>query len=258
MSILPAYLSSFSSVMPFQRIAVERQELDRAEQSEKTETPDKTRKSLIIRSGDVVSDHGDVFSPSQANRSKQSAQSQQPKGDRTEELSEAERLQVSELKQRDAEVKAHEAAHLGAAGGLARGGASYEYQKGPDGQNYAVGGEVSIDSAPVEGNPNATITKSQQIRSAALAPANPSAQDHKVAAKASQMEAEARSELARIENEQDSAESQAISDSPVADNKDKSLHYRTSQYNVNIAVTKYSAQLQAMSLRNQHEFWVTA
>ncbi len=104
---------------------------------------------------------------------------------------------VDRLKARDLEVKTHEAAHLAAAGSYAQGGASYTYQTGPDGKRYAVGGEVSIDASPVSGDPQATIAKMRIIRSAALAPSNPSSQDYKVAATASQEEAKARMELAR-------------------------------------------------------------
>ena len=53
---------------------------------------------------------------------------------------------------------------------------------GPDGNRYAIGGEVSIDVAPVDGDPEATIAKMEIVKAAALAPAEPSAQDRKVAA----------------------------------------------------------------------------
>ncbi len=111
------------------------------------------------------------------------------------ELTKEEELAVKELKRRDAEVKAHEMAHLGAGGQYVRGGASFEYQTGPDGRRYAVGGEVSIDTSPVAGDPKATIRKMQTVRRAALAPAQPSGQDRSVAAAASQAEAQARQEL---------------------------------------------------------------
>ena len=75
------------------------------------------------------------------------------------ELTEAETRQVRELQARDREVRAHEAAHKNAAGSLANGSASFSYQTGPDGRRYAVGGEVSIDTAKVEGNPEATNKK---------------------------------------------------------------------------------------------------
>ena len=110
-------------------------------------------------------------------------------------LTEEEQKQVDELKARDAEVKAHEQAHIAAGGSYVRGGASYDYQTGPDGKKYAVGGEVSIDTSPVEGDPQATIYKAQVILKAALAPAEPSGQDKSVASQARQMMASARKEL---------------------------------------------------------------
>ena len=111
------------------------------------------------------------------------------------QLSEEDQEIVDQLKARDREVRAHEQAHLAAAGPYAQGGPTYTYERGPDGQNYAVGGEVSIDTAPIPGDPEATIRKAQVIKAAAMAPAEPSAQDRAVAAAASQMEAQARLEL---------------------------------------------------------------
>lgn len=109
-------------------------------------------------------------------------------------LSRAELDLVRELQQADQAVKAHEMAHLAAAGGYARGGATFSYQRGPDGQNYAVGGEVQIDTGK-ERTPEATILKMQIIRQAALAPADPSPQDQRVAAHATLQIAEASKEL---------------------------------------------------------------
>lgn len=103
--------------------------------------------------------------------------------------------QIAELKARDQEVRAHEAAHQAAGGGLVRGAASYVYQAGPDGVRYAIGGEVSIDVSP-GATPEETLAKAVRIRAAALAPADPSAQDIQVAANAAVMAAEARAELA--------------------------------------------------------------
>lgn len=113
----------------------------------------------------------------------------------TNELTDEEKKQVEALKARDAEVRAHERAHSQAGGQYVRGGASYSYQTGPDGKRYAVGGEVSIDTSEVPDDPEATIRKAQTVRRAALAPAQPSTQDQRVAAQASQMENEARSDL---------------------------------------------------------------
>ena len=115
-------------------------------------------------------------------------------------LSEEEQKQLEKLKARDREVRAHEQAHLAAAAGLAMSGASYTYQRGPDGANYAIGGEVKIDTSPGS-TPEETIQRAQRIRAAAMAPAEPSGADRAVAAKASQMEAEARAELATTDGE---------------------------------------------------------
>jgi hypothetical protein len=103
--------------------------------------------------------------------------------------------QIQQLKSRDIEVRAHEAAHIAGSAGLVQGGASFNFQRGPDGKQYAVGGEVQIDTSKVEGNPQATIDKAKKIQQAALAPANPSSQDRAVAAQAAQMAIEARAEL---------------------------------------------------------------
>ena len=117
------------------------------------------------------------------------------KSNKTEQYSEEERKAIDKLRQRDQEVRAHEQAHIAAGGAYVRGGASYSYQSGPDGKQYAVGGEVSIDTSVVKDNPEATIAKMQAVRGAALAPASPSGQDIAVAAAASQAEAQARVEL---------------------------------------------------------------
>ncbi len=108
----------------------------------------------------------------------------------------AEAEEIRELQARDREVRAHEAAHA-AAGGAYAGAPSYTYSNGPDGTSYASGGEVSIDISPVPGDPQATLMKAQQVRAAAMAPAEPSAQDMQVAQKAQAMAAAARMELAQ-------------------------------------------------------------
>ncbi|HVR60870.1 MAG TPA: putative metalloprotease CJM1_0395 family protein [Polyangia bacterium] len=101
---------------------------------------------------------------------------------------------VQKLAARDVAVRAHEAAHMAAAGGLG-GGASYTYETGPDGRRYAVGGEVPVQLASGR-TPDETIQNAETVRAAALAPADPSAQDLAVAAQASQMEAQARQQKA--------------------------------------------------------------
>lgn len=109
-------------------------------------------------------------------------------------LTSEEEAVVAELQRRDAEVRRHEQAHA-AAGGRFAGAPSYEFERGPDGALYAVGGEVSIDTSPIPGDAQATLQKAQQIRRAALAPSDPSPQDQRVAAEANQQIAQARADL---------------------------------------------------------------
>ncbi|MCJ7625425.1 MAG: hypothetical protein MUO76_18150 [Anaerolineaceae bacterium] len=113
------------------------------------------------------------------------------------DLSEVEKKEVAELKSIDREVRAHKMAHMTAGGNLVTKGASFDYKTGPDGQRYAVSGEVGIDTSEVRGDPGATIRKMAQVVRAALAPANPSSQDSSVAAQASSTSAQAQQELAR-------------------------------------------------------------
>ena len=81
-----------------------------------------------------------------------------------------------------------------AAGGGLTSPASYTYERGPDNKMYAVAGEVGISTG--EGNtPQESLNKAQTIRRAALAPADPSPQDLKVAAQAASMEMSARAEI---------------------------------------------------------------
>jgi hypothetical protein len=105
--------------------------------------------------------------------------------------------QVSELQKRDREVRAHEAAHVAAGGAYVRGGPAFQFTSGPDGKLYATGGEVGIDTSPIPDDPEATIQKMRTVQRAALAPAQPSAQDRSVAAVAAQNEAAARMEQLR-------------------------------------------------------------
>ncbi len=117
---------------------------------------------------------------------------------RQEEASRQEQQQdldiIRQLSLRENEVHAHEQAHS-SVGGQYAGSAQYSYQRGPDGVNYAVGGEVSIDVGVISGDPRATLEKMQIVQRAALAPADPSSQDRRVAALASQQANQARAEI---------------------------------------------------------------
>jgi hypothetical protein len=133
--------------------------------------------------------------PVQPDRQKVREQ-QPPAAAKSTELSPEELTLITKLKARDTAVRQHEQAHLAAAGGLAVSGASYTYQRGPNGVNYAVGGEVRIDTSPGR-TPEDTIARARTIAAAALAPADPSGADRAVAAQAAQLEQQARGELAQ-------------------------------------------------------------
>ena len=118
---------------------------------------------------------------------------------RERQQEQAEQRQVESMKERDQEVRTHEQAHA-TIGGQYAGSPQYDFQRGPDGQRYAIDGEVSIDVS-TENTPQQTIRKMQQVRAAALAPAEPSPQDLQVAAEASRIAFEARSKLAEERKE---------------------------------------------------------
>lgn len=148
--------------------------------------------------------------------------------------------ELEQLKARDREVRAHEMAHLAAAGGLATSGATFTYQRGPDGASYAIGGEVKIDTSGGS-NPEETIRKAQIIRAAALAPAEPSGQDRAVAAKAAQMEAEARAEQSGVDND-DEQEPDAVDE--VSQQNSEKGKAATEQYQNVAAEFKSDSRLQ--------------
>ena len=126
-----------------------------------------------------------------------------------EELTKEEQAKVQQLKRRDLEVKAHEQAHLSAAGSLAVGGASFTYTSGPNGVRYATGGEVNISTSAINDDPAATLRKADAIRRAALAPASPSAQDQSVANNATAMAETARTELIQQTQEEQKTEKES-------------------------------------------------
>jgi hypothetical protein len=129
------------------------------------------------------------------NASDQSAGREGAESEQEKRQQQSEDKKIEELKDRDTEVRLHEQAHA-ATGGQYAGAPTYEYETGPDGKRYAVGGEVSIDIAEAK-TPEETVRKMQQVKAAALAPAEPSPQDYKVAAEASQKEQAARADIAK-------------------------------------------------------------
>ena len=101
-------------------------------------------------------------------------------------------LTRSRLEEEDAEVRAHEHAHVAA---LGKGVIVYDTIVGPDGSTYAVGGGVAVDLSPVPGDPEATLRKARLAIQAAYAVGEPSGADLKVAAEAYQLEAAAQKQI---------------------------------------------------------------
>lgn len=126
------------------------------------------------------------------------------RGQIAEGLTAEQLVELDRLKARDTEVRQHEAAHQGA-GGAYTGSASFTFTRGPDGKRYATGGEVSVDTSPIPGKPEDTIAKMRILQQAALAPAEPSSQDRRVAAQAARAMHQAQSEL----QQQDRAQAHA-------------------------------------------------
>lgn len=144
--------------------------------------------------GAVGDDTGNDASGSQ-DRKNTSDDPTAPKGANGQSLLPEDIAILKDMQVRDREVRQHELAHQ-VVGGQFAGGASYTFERGPDGGRYAVAGEVPIDVAPIPGDPQATIEKMRKVRAAALAPAEPSAQDRAIAGRASQTMMAAQLELA--------------------------------------------------------------
>ncbi len=161
-------LASSGSFMPVEEVTV----------SEEARNPDMRRPK-----------QDDTYAPSGSALAEDAADGQSAAAD------EQELLEIRQLQQRDQEVRAHEQAHA-SVGGVHAGASSFTYATGPDGVRYAVAGEVSVDVSRVAGDPQATIDKMEQLQRAALAPAEPSPQDRRVASQAGQMAAQALTELA--------------------------------------------------------------
>lgn len=103
---------------------------------------------------------------------------------------------VNRLQADDAGVRVHEAQHFRAAGGLASGTAKYEYVQGPDGNLYAVAGQVDVSTTPTS-DPDKQRRDAQGLYNAASAPADSSAQDVSVARQALQNAANAYQQTSR-------------------------------------------------------------
>jgi len=140
------------------------------------------------------------------------SQSRQDNDNNSGGLSPEQRSEIRELRSRDLEVRQHEQAHQ-AVGGQFAGSVNFTFERGPNGQLFAVGGQVSIDTSPVPDDPEATINKMQVVRAAALAPAEPSSQDIQVAQEATSQMLEARAELRAERREEVNGGSESSPDS---------------------------------------------
>ena len=183
--------------------------------AEKAKLPGNSDSSTYTASGKIADNK--IIEQREGNADSDQDDAEQEKQQAAEEVSEQEELQleqeqqqIKELKARDTEVRTHEQAHA-AVGGQYAGSPSYEYQRGPDGTNYAVGGEVPIDVGVINGDPQATIDKMQTVRAAALAPAEPSGADRAIAADATQKMAAAQAELASADDEDSSEDKSRVS-----------------------------------------------
>jgi len=157
------------------------------------------------------------------------------------EFSKAEQREIEKLKRRDREVRAHEMAHQ-SAGGQYAGSASYSYTTGPDNRRYAVGGSVDIETSPAK-TPEETVKKADQIKRAAMAPAQPSGADLQIAAKATRMKMEAQSEL--NQKEISGEESEADGDKKVAQEKNSEFE---NKYLINKRDNSYQSSGQETSV----------
>jgi len=138
-------------------------------------------------------------------KSKDSEETQEIKPKSGEELTPEQEQEIAKLKARDVEVRAHEQAHIAAAAGISTSAPRFDYQTGPDGQKYAIGGEVSI-SFSESGDPSKDIASAEAMRASALAPAEPSSQDMSVARAAEKMISEFKKELSEQKAEENKAE----------------------------------------------------
>jgi hypothetical protein len=88
---------------------------------------------------------------------------------------------LDKFKKADADIRSHEQAH--ATIGHTTSPISYNYQQGPDGKMYAVGGHVRLDVSLPE-DPKAAMHKLDQIQKASTSVSEPSGADMSIATSA--------------------------------------------------------------------------
>lgn len=196
-----SYLQSAGQVLPTGRISGdkdEQQDTSAPNLKDKDDINDEATISpealaLFEKDGGVNGSSGDVTITTTTTTTTTSTETSSIGTDK-DKLTDDQQRQVEKLKERDKEVKTHEQAHLSAAGGLNASAPTFTYQTGPDGKQYAIGGEVSISFTPT-GDPQKDLQAAEAMKSAALAPADPSSQDRSVAQAADKMIVQAQQEI---------------------------------------------------------------
>lgn len=87
---------------------------------------------------------------------------------------------LSKLQTTDIGVRTHEAQHFFVGAGLTQGTPEYDYVRGPDGNFYAVGGQVNLSTSG-SSDPEVAAREADTLARAATAPGDTSAQDISVA-----------------------------------------------------------------------------
>jgi hypothetical protein len=120
--------------------------------------------------------------------------------------------QIQQLKQRDAEVRQHEAKHTSNPELIAVGAPKYTYVIGPDGKAYAVGGSVTVSTGKPR-NAEDAMRKAMALKSSAMGVGEPSTQDMGAAISANTMIQQAITNSARqnpVLQNNDSSEKQNV------------------------------------------------
>jgi hypothetical protein len=149
-------------------------------------------------------DSGEAESATDRRRGKKKPASEEVRIDATHgDKSALERMQqlqkkevIRTLREKDRDVRSAEYAKVSMLGKFRKGGPRFRYETGPDGQRYAIEGNVPVDLSPAE-SPENSIRKARKIKNASLGVGEVSDSDRKVAAQAQLLEMQARAKIAR-------------------------------------------------------------
>lgn len=195
--------SAYANVVtPFSPVGKQAVGLENAEAREEVFSPVEEPSSSTAAADDKRDTRGSTETAQQAQEEEKKVEERKEQQQQRDD-----RQQIEELAARDREVRAHEQAHA-AVGGQYAGSPNYTYQRGPDGVNYAIGGEVPISLPSGGGDPQQTLAAAEQVQRAALAPADPSPQDRRVAAAAASTAQEARQQISEQRFEEQRTEGQ--------------------------------------------------